>query len=165
MWIRIFQLYLDPDPYGFYWIRIRNEFFLNARFGSEWNYTSQLFNSVHSPAIAGLAGCVHLVDSWPAAGAARTAAGQLRTAAHWQFTLQTKHIHYFHFHFRVVSSVAEPEPPLIGWNRNRIFWLIRRWEPAASLKQEKKESLLSKHYLGAKYGKYDTKQLAIIIHL
>ena len=45
-------------------------------------------------------------------------------------------------------SVAEPEPPLLGWSRSRFFWLSgaesrsRKAAPDASFWQAKKESLV-----------------------
>ena len=72
-------------------------------------------------------------------------------------------------------SVAEPEPPLLGWSRSRFFiWPEPRFgaaffkaAPAATFWQAKKESLvllLTKQDLKALYyDKCDPKRLALII--
>ena len=51
----------------------------------------------------------------------------------------------------LLISVAEPEPPILGWSRSQFFY----WsEPAASFWQAKKESLVvvTKHDLKAIYN-------------
>ena len=61
----------------------------------------------------------------------------------------------------LIISVAEPEPPLLGWRRSRLFC----WpKPRASFWQAKKESLVvvTKHDVSAIYtGKCDPKKTCI----